>query len=361
MLPGAVYVDLQGPSGMHMLRSEPLMRAVTESASAEDPHHLGFSTYYVDSLGADGTSALHSDGGQVGIEWIADDERWAYAMRASAFHGYLFVCSVPSQRLADASLPYRAEATLRLQADAADWNVSDELRVWADVDGARQTSLLPGCADAATQGTIDLLGGSSGEWLTLSSPLGLPEATEQVRVCVGLQSAMAAAAATSRPSLFLSGLRLVSDERPRQSNAACPPSLGLTPVEQFGSLVYSPRAASGSSTDDGAGASPQGAAAPRQPRVATAGLGAMTTAIIVGGVVLAAGFFGVLGWVLTRSEAPYLASSSNGIFGAVGGRPSGSSTRRCTAVASVNSHDVEVVQVRDRWSASNEESQAKPV
>ena len=305
------------------------MPIVTMPSAA--PNELGFRSFYVHSLAMVNGSQMHSTGAPIGIQPRGD--RWVFALPGATFQGSLFVCTRATEL--PAALPYRAEAVVSLSGPLRDVS---ELRIWADINGQRQVSLLPECADVAMQSNGALGLTCTGEdmrdarcWHTLSSALGFPAADEPVSVCVGLQSA--AGADPGSTAVLVEALRLVSDERPRERERACPPSLGLVSAAQLAALVTDATAAAGVR----AGSPPSGTAAASAPSAAAprtaAGLGAMATTLIVIGVIFAVGFFGTLGWMLLRPEPPPVAGSST------------TRTSRCTAIASVRSHAVEVMEL----------------
>ena len=294
-----LYVERQQTSTWHTLVALPNAPAVTATVEASNSTIVGYESFYVASL-ANRMDALHSTGAAIGIERLADGQV-AYALRAAHVAGYLFVCSRAPSAALDMSLPYRAEA--RVRVSRAGWTNAAELRAWADLDdldGKRQISLLPGCADVVTPATVAGLwesggGGGSGSaitWRTLSSPLGLPAAGERVRVCVGVQSA-ASDVESGSPLVHVEALLLVSDERPA-SGPACAPSATLTAVEDLGSLVWRPPAPSSSGMS-------QTSLRPSQT-TAVAAMGVSTTALIVVGAVLGIGLLTGLAWLLRMRD-----------------------------------------------------------
>lgn len=297
-----LYVERQQTSTWHTLVALPNAPAVTATVEASNSTIVGYESFYVASL-ANRMDALHSTGAAIGIERLADGQV-AYALRAAHVAGYLFVCSRAPSAALDMSLPYRAEA--RVRVSRAGWSATTnaaELRAWADLDdldGKRQISLLPGCADVVTPATVAGLwesggGGGSGSaitWRTLSSPLGLPAAGERVRVCVGVQSA-ASDVESGSPLVHVEALLLVSDERPA-SGPACAPSATLTAVEDLGSLVWRPPAPSSSGMS-------QTSLRPSQT-TAVAAMGVSTTALIVVGAVLGIGLLTGLAWLLRMRD-----------------------------------------------------------
>ena len=297
-----LYVERQQTSTWHTLVALPNAPAVTATVEASNSTIVGYESFYVASL-ANRMDALHSTGAAIGIERLADGQV-AYALRAAHVAGYLFVCSRAPSAALDMSLPYRAEA--RVRVSRAGWSATTnaaELRAWADLDdldGKRQISLLPGCADVVTPATVAGLwesggGGGSGSaitWRTLSSPLGLPAAGERVRVCVGVQSA-ASDVESGSPLVHVEALLLVSDERPA-SGPACAPSAALTAVEDLGSLVWRPPAPSSSGMS-------QTSLRPSQT-TAVAAMGVSTTALIVVGAVLGIGLLTGLAWLLRMRD-----------------------------------------------------------
>ena len=297
-----LYVERQQTSTWHTLVALPNAPAVTATVEASNSTIVGYESFYVASL-ANRMDALHSTGAAIGIERLADGQV-AYALRAAHVAGYLFVCSRAPSAALDMSLPYRAEA--RVRVSRAGWSATTnaaELRAWADLDdldGKRQISLLPGCADVVTPATVAGLwesggGGGSGSaitWRTLSSPLGLPAAGERVRVCVGVQSA-ASDVESGSPLVHVEALLLVSDERPA-SGPACAPSAALNAVEDLGSLVWRPPAPSSSGMS-------QTSLRPSQT-TAVAAMGVSTTALIVVGAVLGIGLLTGLAWLLRMRD-----------------------------------------------------------
>ena len=297
-----LYVERQQTSTWHTLVALPNAPAVTATVEASNSTIVGYESFYVASL-ANRMDALHSTGAAIGIERLADGQV-AYALRAAHVAGYLFVCSRAPSAALDMSLPYRAEA--RVRVSRAGWSATTnaaELRAWADLDdldGKRQISLLPGCADVVTPATVAGLwesggGGGSGRaitWRTLSSPLGLPAAGERVRVCVGVQSA-ASDVESGSPLVHVEALLLVSDERPA-SGPACAPSAALTAVDDLGSLVWRPPAPSSSGMS-------QTSLRPSQT-TAVAAMGVSTTALIVVGAVLGIGLLTGLAWLLRMRD-----------------------------------------------------------
>ena len=241
-----LYVERQQTSTWHTLIALPNAPAVTATVEPSNSTTVGYESFYVASL-ANRMDALHSTGAAIGIERLADGQV-AYALRAAHVAGYLFVCSRAPSTALDMNLPYRAEA--RVRVSRAGWSATTnaaELRAWADLDdldGKRQISLLPGCADVVTPATVAGLlesgggGGGAITWRTLSTPLGLPAAGGRTRVCVGVQSA-ASDVESGSPLVHVEALLLVSDERPA-SGPACAPSAALTAVEDLGSLVWRP-------------------------------------------------------------------------------------------------------------------------
>ena len=134
------------------------------------------------------------------MEWHANSsERKAFALRASDFHGFLFVCTIP--RILTS--PYGLGATVRLHVAHAGWEApTSALRVWADGGEAiGQVSLLSNCTDEATPANIDALGlragdasgggearGAAQQFTELSVVLP-PMEEAHLRICVGLQAA----------------------------------------------------------------------------------------------------------------------------------------------------------------------------
>ena len=221
--PNATYRDEDGFRCTHELRAQSGAPYVAGEGDASEGD-LGFTTYYVDSLGANGSAPLHSSAGAyIGVE-RAVDSTYAYALRASGTDGYLFVCSKPVRLSAAASVC--AEA--RVYVTDAGWHEDvDELRIWADLGVGGQISLLPGCNDTATRANIDVLG-LRGNWSTLAAELGELDSTNEARVCVGLQSGAGA------ETVYVDSLKLVSGS---DSAERCAASTGLTGVADFASLA----------------------------------------------------------------------------------------------------------------------------
>ena len=200
--------ELEGNDAPNSLE---IMRVANET-------HLGFESFYVDTLGADGTAGLHTiRGARIGIHHagshkLGSVDDWVYELDASGIDGLTMVCSQPYTP--EAPTPVVAEA--RIYVSVRGWHEwGDQLRVWAEVGDegyAWQVSLLPGCTPVATRESIDVLRlraprdgvayegapGGAGDpsngaedwvWTTLSAALGVvDEGTGAARVCVGLQS-----------------------------------------------------------------------------------------------------------------------------------------------------------------------------
>lgn len=199
--------------------------------SNSHPNLLGFNSYFVDTLGADGLEPWHNigQGAFVGVERLpshAGDQ--AFALRADGVVGLVAVCTLPVVLSADA-----VEASARVYVAQRGWTrPQDELRVWADIGGPDGgISLLPNCTALATRDNVDRLNLRSAAnstanstvegmsirdlnpawprgnmwrdaswaltesrlaedtwaWKDLAVPLGRLEGAE-VKVCVGLQS-----------------------------------------------------------------------------------------------------------------------------------------------------------------------------
>lgn len=262
----APYRDRQGFRCAHELTPEAGARAIAEVGNLST-FDLGFSSYYVDSLGANGSAPLHagknasssavtSAGAAIGVEEV--DGREVYALRGAGTDGYLFVCSRPLW--VAAAVRARAEAVIYV-AQAGWHEDEDELRAWADVTpeaaATQHFSLLPNCSATVKRANIDTLGlrdsstpgvAYSGapsapgdpallpdlwQWRTLGVHLGARESAAEIRVCVGLQSGAGAEA------VFVDELRIreahgESDLSPR---AGCAPSAALVGVSSFASLA----------------------------------------------------------------------------------------------------------------------------
>ena len=253
--PNATYRDSLGPQCAHeLLQVEPSGRLVSSTGNLEEGD-LGFTSYYVDSLGADGSAPLHSGdstGARIGLE-VVPGGRHAYALRAAGIDGLLVVCTRPVTLRAPS---VRAEATVYV-AQAGWHEAADELRAWADLgDRSRPISLLPGCAPRATRENVDVMGLRSspapgvaytgkafGEadpallndtwhWRTLQVDLG--QVDSSVAVCVGLQSGAGA------EEVYVDELRLLVNSSSGAGGAAragCEPSSQLTPISRLPTLA----------------------------------------------------------------------------------------------------------------------------
>lgn len=109
----AKYIDADGHRCAHQLResSDPTQRSVdsldSETAAddptdPDDPHEeagpiLGYDTFYVDTLGADGSAGLHTDGAAIGVvDGVrGSDDGFAFELDASGIDGMTIVCSHP--------------------------------------------------------------------------------------------------------------------------------------------------------------------------------------------------------------------------------------------------------------------------
>jgi len=174
-------------------------------------NELGFETYFVDTLGADGSAALHahgSAGAEVGVMSGNETSHGlfghnAYEIKATGIDGLVAVCTMPL--VLEQTTALTAHATIYV--GQAGWHeLADEVRVWAEVagmGGGGAYSLLPNCAVAATRDNIDTLG------LRRTSPAASDPSTlpdeytfqrlstslgthgrmgDSVRVCASLQS-----------------------------------------------------------------------------------------------------------------------------------------------------------------------------
>ena len=248
VLPSATYRDVLGHTCAHKLLPVHERRTV-QDASRMEFGDLGFESFYADTLGADGSAALHADGADLGVTNVGlpGGTLPAYALRASGIDGFVSVCTNPVWLLHES---VRAEATIYL-AQAGWHEPTDELRVWADLGGARQISLLPGCAPKVTASNVDVLGlrnsstpgiqyagppnegtdpsllPDSWQWRTLGTELGQVD-TPIARVCVGLQSGAGSEAVYIASFRFRHGTDLPAPE--------CAPSAVLQSVADEASL-----------------------------------------------------------------------------------------------------------------------------
>lgn len=228
------------------------------------PSDLGFTSYFVDSIGGgDEDNLLHHIGGApIGVEAVPTGGQ-AFALRASAagqplFSGYLIVCSKPVVVSTEAAV-----ASARIYLAQAGWHeATDELRAWADIgDPAGGISLLPNCSSVATRENVDILGlrtatpgaaftgaplthgdpallPDTWQWLDLSASLGRLDHAE-VSVCVGLQTA-AGAEAVYIDRLRVSGADESSAAGAGEESAAapsCSPSPVLVGTASLSSLA----------------------------------------------------------------------------------------------------------------------------
>ena len=109
----AKYTDVDGYSCAHKLHesSDPTQRSVDSQDSdipTEDPMDpdgphveagpiLGYDAFYVDTLGTDGSAALHTDGAAIGVVGGVQgtDDGFAFELNASGMDGMTIVCSHP--------------------------------------------------------------------------------------------------------------------------------------------------------------------------------------------------------------------------------------------------------------------------
>ncbi len=227
---------------MHGVNGWRIVAAPAHRGECHPACDLGFTTYYVDSLGSDGTDPFHKigQGAPVGVESVPDGEH-AYALRLQGVHGMVVMCSRPIEVTAD-----YAVASARVHVAAPGWHdPSDELRVWVDVSGSRTgdnggVSLLPQCAPVATADDVDALGlrssNSSWQWRNLSVALGALERAS-VRVCTGLQSRLHSEAAVFVGAVGISGGG--GDGAPATQSPAqrCAPSPVLVGVSSLSALA----------------------------------------------------------------------------------------------------------------------------
>ena len=161
----ARYTDPDGHKCAHMLEPSSLenQRSICSKHSEEPtgPTILGYDAFYVDTLGADGTAAMHTEAGaKVGVVALGPSQRstdgFVFELEASGIDGLTIVCSHPFTP--DAPTPI--VASTRVYISPKGWHeAADELRVWAEVGEAApdvwQVSLLPECTPAATRESID--------------------------------------------------------------------------------------------------------------------------------------------------------------------------------------------------------------
>ena len=137
--PGAKFRDARGTKCAHKLRDDAgdkdhrfhgNGKGWRIVAAAGQHGHLGFSSYYVDSLGLNGIDAFHDigEGSPIGVELAPTGEQ-AFALRMADMTGYLFVCSNPVVLTAEVAV-----ASVRLSVGPAGWHeASDELRAWVEI------------------------------------------------------------------------------------------------------------------------------------------------------------------------------------------------------------------------------------
>lgn len=161
----ARYTDPDGHKCAHMLEPSSLenQRSICSKHSEEPtgPTILGYDAFYVDTLGADGTAAMHTEAGaKVGVVALGPSQRstdgFVFELEASGIDGLTIVCSHPFTP--DAPTPI--VASTRVYVSPKGWHeAADELRIWAEVGEAApdvwQVSLLPECTPAATRESID--------------------------------------------------------------------------------------------------------------------------------------------------------------------------------------------------------------
>ena len=190
-------------------------------------NELGFQSFYADTLGADGSAALHSpcsNGSEVGVissSYLVRDQGVVvnlFEIKAWGTDGLVAVCT----HALELGAPTGLTAIADIYIAQAGWHeAEDEVRVWAEVEGIGAYSLLPRCNSVVTRTNIDVLGlrnpgiqnltmgrgywqpGERGdpammadEWnfTRLTVRLGTVPANADVRVCASLQSGAGAEA-----------------------------------------------------------------------------------------------------------------------------------------------------------------------
>ena len=235
---------------------------------------LGFNSFYVDTLGADGSEAFHTlsgalrRGAYVGVERAPTGDH-TFGLRMENVKGLVLVCSKPL-RVSGASVV----ASASVYVAPSGWQTAeDELRVYAEIRSepnahAYGISLLPNCTSIVTNETVDAFGlrsnssaavfgingtyadtwevlhgrplrhvtnapPSDAVWKNLSVALGRLDAS-QVRVCVGMQSLGEPGA----PAVFVNRLQLSGENDGVEALApACAPSPRLVGVDSLKDLA----------------------------------------------------------------------------------------------------------------------------
>lgn len=263
---GARFTDHQGERCAHELEGNSAPNSL-EILQVANETHLGFETFYVDTLGADGTAGLHTiSGARIGVHHAGSQkfgsvDDWMYELVAAGIDGLTMVCSQPFTP--EEPTPIVAEA--RIYVSVRGWHeYSDQLRVWAEVGdegSAWQVSLLPGCTPVATRESIDVLrlraprdgiaytgepggdgdpsnGAEDWQWTTLSAALGVVDAETATRVCVGLQSG------AGTEMVFVDTLALNLSAAGPATPTPCAPTRLISPSD------LEPFAVAGSCVDD---------------------------------------------------------------------------------------------------------------
>ena len=172
---------------------------IVSGPSDRNAGNLGFTSYYVDSLGSSGTVFNRIGfGAPIGVERLITGEQ-AFALRMEHIYGYLFVCSQPVVMTAEAVV-----ASARLYVAQAGWHEpSDELRVWADISHGPEPSMEAIVVFACVFGGL----GVALSYVPATTHLQGPAVAIVMLLCAGLLAGVGVGVAWAAPNVaeFQSG------------------------------------------------------------------------------------------------------------------------------------------------------------